>query len=167
MSAASTAGAGFAYDQAGNVLYDGINNYWYNAEGQLCAVYKTSGSVTMYSYDAEGRRVAKGTLSALPSNGAAYGNVPTNSSCGPVPPVTSSTTGFTLGSQYLLDLGGNQATELNTQNGTASVPLGWATLERLGWRQAVGHLRHARRPFPAHRPARHQAHPGQLCRSYG
>ena len=126
VASASTAGAGLAYDQAGNVLYDGINNYWYNAEGQLCAVYKTSGSVTMYSYDAEGRRVAKGTLNALPSGGAAYGNVATNGSCGPVPPVTSSTTGFTLGSQYLLDLGGNQATELNTQNGTASVPLGWA-----------------------------------------
>jgi RHS repeat-associated protein len=30
--------------------------------------------------------------------------------------VTSSTTGFTLGSQYLLDLGGNQATELNGGN---------------------------------------------------
>jgi RHS repeat-associated protein len=94
------------------VLYDGINNYWYNAEGQLCAVYKQNGSVTMYSYDAEGRREAKGTLNALPSGGAAYGNVATNGSCGPVPPVTSSTTGFTLGSQYLLDLGGNQATEL-------------------------------------------------------
>jgi hypothetical protein len=37
------------------VLYDGLNNYWYNAEGQLCAVYQSGGSVTTYLCDIEGR----------------------------------------------------------------------------------------------------------------
>jgi len=101
--------AGFAYDRAGNVLNDGVNDYWYNAEGQLCAVYKLNGTATAYLYDAEGRRVAKGTLSALPSGAATY-SVPTTGSCGPI---TASTSGFTLGSRYLVDLAGDQVTELN------------------------------------------------------
>jgi RHS repeat-associated protein len=107
---ASTRTAGFFYDQAGNILNDGINDYWYDAEGRLCAVENpVTTIVTAYLYDAEGRRVAKGLLSALPSGGAAIGNVATNGSCGPN---TASTSSFTLQSQYLLDLGGNQATEL-------------------------------------------------------
>ena len=109
VTSASTSTAGFAYDQTGNVIYDGVNNYWYNTEGQLCAVYQPGGSVTTYLYDAEGQRVAKGTLNSVPIGGAIYTNVATNGSCGPV---TASTNGFTLGSRYLLDLGGNQVTEL-------------------------------------------------------
>jgi RHS repeat-associated protein len=107
---ASTRTAGFAYDQAGNILYDGVNDYWYDAEGRLCAMENlTLTSVTAYLYDAEGRRVAKGSLSAVPPGGSPTGNVATTGSCGPN---TASTSGFTLESQYLLDSGGNQATEL-------------------------------------------------------
>ena len=103
--------AGFAYDRAGNVLNDGTNDYWYNAEGQLCAVYKSGGTVTAYSYDAEGRRVAKGTLGSYPGLGTiATTSVATTGSCGPI---TASTSGFTLGSRYLVDLVGDQVTELN------------------------------------------------------
>ena len=59
------------------MIFDGLNNFWYNAEGQLCAVAQ-SGGITAYSYETgapndrssslgwevEGRRVAKGTLSS-------------------------------------------------------------------------------------------------------
>ena len=110
VSSASTATAGFAYDQAGNVIFDGLNNYWYNAEGQLCAVAQ-SGGITAYSYDAEGRRVAKGTLSGLPSGDiASQISLATSGTCGPISSATSS---FALSSRYLLDLSGNQVTELN------------------------------------------------------
>ena len=110
VSSASSATAGFAYDQAGNVIFDGLNNYWYNAEGQLCAVQQSS-TITAYSYDAEGRRVAKGTLSGLPAGDvASQTSVATSGTCGPISSATSS---FTLTSRYLLDLGGNQVTELN------------------------------------------------------
>ena len=66
VSSASSATAGFAYDQAGNVIFYGLNNYWYNAEGQTtprtwtcprgprkstCAVQQ-SGTITAYTYDA-------------------------------------------------------------------------------------------------------------------
>jgi YD repeat-containing protein len=66
-------------DASGNTLYDGNNEYWYDAEGQLstprtktcpwgprlCAVQSlryTGGAVIQYVYDAEGARIAKGTL---------------------------------------------------------------------------------------------------------
>jgi YD repeat-containing protein len=55
----------FAYDASGNTLYDGNNEYWYDAEGQLCAVQsqRSAGApVIQYVYDAEGARIAKGTL---------------------------------------------------------------------------------------------------------
>lgn len=38
ITTASTAVAGYVYDASGNTLYDGNNEYWYDAEGQLCAV---------------------------------------------------------------------------------------------------------------------------------
>jgi hypothetical protein len=50
------------YDAAGNITYDGLNSYLYDAEGCICAVQlSVSGIVVMtqYIYDAEGnRRVA-------------------------------------------------------------------------------------------------------------
>jgi YD repeat-containing protein len=55
----------FGYDASGNTLYDGNNEYWYDAEGQLCAVQsqRSAGApVIQYVYDAEGARIAKGTL---------------------------------------------------------------------------------------------------------
>jgi RHS repeat-associated protein len=115
ISTAKSAVAGYVYDASGNTLYDGNNKYWYDAEGQLCAVQSQAVAglpVIQYVYDAEGARIAKGTLSAAPAVGA---------TC--APPFSA---GFTLTTRYLVDLGGGQVTELNTQNGTASVPLGWA-----------------------------------------
>ena len=101
-----------SYDGAGNVTQDANNRYVYDPEGRLCAVESLVGGTgaTEYLYAAEGRRVAKGTLSgaglaaAFPAVGS--GVVP---SC-PAPTVAN---GFTLTSQYLLGLGGEQVTELN------------------------------------------------------
>ncbi len=99
-SVSGTTSATFTYDASGNTLYDGVNHYWYDAEGQLCAVQRaTGGAIYQYVYDAGGARIAKGTLASAPSN---Y-----TSSC--APPLGS---GFTLTNQYLVDLGGDQVTEL-------------------------------------------------------
>jgi hypothetical protein len=38
--ASNVAPLGYAYDQAGNVLSDNINQYLYDAEGRICAVAK-------------------------------------------------------------------------------------------------------------------------------
>jgi hypothetical protein len=63
-------------------------------EGRLCAVYSPiAGSATAYVYDAEGNRVAKGSLAIWPS------------SC-PAPAA------ITLTNSYVLDLGGRQFAEL-------------------------------------------------------
>jgi RHS repeat-associated protein len=106
----NTAGGNFTYDASGDVTNDGANQYLYDAEGRLCAVdanysSTSTASYTRYIYDASGARVAKGSLSAWPS------------SCG-----APGTNGFTLTNQYLLDLGSNQVTELNTSTGT----MAWA-----------------------------------------
>ncbi len=100
-------GATFVYDAAGDTTYDGVNNYWYDAEGRLCAV-QSFNSVTQYFYDAEGARVARGALSAAPAAG---------STCSAT--TLATTSGLTLNKRYLVDLGGDQATELNL-NGTAA-----------------------------------------------
>ena len=83
---------GFYYDAMGNVLNDGVNQYAYDGAGRLCGVRNDlTGSITGYIYDAEGRRVAKGTLSAL--------------ACG--------SGSFSLTNEYLLGPSGEQVTELN------------------------------------------------------
>lgn len=63
--------ASFLYDDAGNILNDGSNKYVYDLDGRICAVTPVAagGTITQYVYDAEGRRVAKGTLTALPASG--------------------------------------------------------------------------------------------------
>ena len=62
----NTAPLGFQYDAAGNVVADNLNNYRYDDEGRLCAVQNQfSGGITGYLYDAEGTRIAKGTLSSF------------------------------------------------------------------------------------------------------
>jgi hypothetical protein len=38
IATAKSAVSGYVYDASGNTLYDGNNKYWYDAEGQLCAV---------------------------------------------------------------------------------------------------------------------------------
>jgi hypothetical protein len=56
------------YDTAGNVINDGVNSYLYDAEGRICAVANSPvpGMTTMteYIYDAEGNRVAKGSITS-------------------------------------------------------------------------------------------------------
>jgi RHS repeat-associated protein len=91
-----------AYDQAGNIINDGVNSYLCDAEGRLCAEasYPISGGavMTQYLYDAEGRRVAKGTLQTM--------------SC------DSTSNGFILTAQYLPGPAGEQETEI-APNGSA------------------------------------------------
>jgi len=62
----NSASNGFTYDSSGNVIFDGVNYNAYGSEGQVCAVQNspiTGGTVAYgYLYDAEGRRVAKGTI---------------------------------------------------------------------------------------------------------
>jgi len=93
-----SAPAGFTYDGAGNVKVDGNNQYAYDPEGRICAVYS---SITMgytgYLYNAGGQRVASGSLSNLSCN--------------------LGTNGFSLKKNYLLDQSGNQVTELNQTGG--------------------------------------------------
>jgi len=103
ITTASTAVAGYVYDNSGNTLYDGNNRYWYDAEGQLCAAQSlaiTGLPVIQYVYDAEGARIAKGTLSATPPSYTA--------TCAPPLGV-----GFTLTARYLVGLGGDQVTEID------------------------------------------------------
>jgi RHS repeat-associated protein len=97
---------GQGYDGSGNVTYDGVHQYLYDGEGRICEVLNTVvGVTTAYLYDADGRRVAKGS--------ATWG------SCDP------STTGnsFQASSDFVLGLSGEQVTEVNVSN---NVPTGVA-----------------------------------------
>ncbi|HEY1809167.1 MAG TPA: RHS repeat-associated core domain-containing protein, partial [Acidobacteriaceae bacterium] len=95
----SMATSGVTYDTAGNLLLDGPHEYWYDAEGRLCAE-QTSGSYAIqYIYDAEGARIGKETLSAAPSR---------YSTC--AAPLTGS---YTLTARYLVGQGNEQVTEVN------------------------------------------------------
>jgi RHS repeat-associated protein len=101
--------AGSCYDAAGNVtaarsvtnpaslLTDGTNQYRYDAEGRVCAVGSSplSGGVSMvqFIYDAEGHRVAKGTITSL--------------SC------DTSSNGFVQTASYILGPSGEQVTEMD------------------------------------------------------
>lgn len=50
---------------SGDETYDGNNKYLYDAEGRICAVQNTTaGVMTGYIYDADGNRVAKGTITS-------------------------------------------------------------------------------------------------------
>lgn len=51
-------------DASGNVGYDGQNTMLYDQDGRLCAV-SGPGGMTGYLYDAEGQRVAKGTITSF------------------------------------------------------------------------------------------------------
>jgi RHS repeat-associated protein len=53
------------YDAAGKVLSDGLNQYLYDGEGRICASKETVDGTTVmtgYVYDADGARVAKGSI---------------------------------------------------------------------------------------------------------
>jgi RHS repeat-associated protein len=79
------------------VIQDLLNQDVYDPEGRLCAVeVKLLTTATQYVYDAEGQRVAKGTLSSWPATGATCA-APTSPN-------------FTLSNQYLT---GVAQTELN------------------------------------------------------
>ncbi|WP_420239026.1 RHS repeat-associated core domain-containing protein [Telmatobacter bradus] len=90
------------YDAAGNVTFDGVNSYLYDGEGHICAVANTpiAGLTTMtqYLYDAEGNRVAKGTISSF--------------SC------DTTTNGFTVATVYVLGPGNEQLSEIANNAGT-------------------------------------------------
>jgi len=54
-------GVGLTYDAAGDVTYDGLNTYLYDAEGRICAVKNSVGAITGYVYDAAGIRTTPTT----------------------------------------------------------------------------------------------------------
>ena len=101
--------SGLTYDGSGNVTYDGINYYAYDAEGRICATetWPLSGGVAAYGYlyDGEGRRVAKGTVNPAPN-----GQAP---SCDP------SSNGFTLTESYVLGQGGERLTTMEWTGGAS------------------------------------------------
>jgi RHS repeat-associated protein len=99
---ANTTGT-LTYDIAGNVINDGVNNYVYDPDGRICAVQNlTSLAAWQYVYDAEGRRVGKGTINTWPGTG-------TGATC--AAPTTAN--GFTLTNIYLRGESGDQDTELD------------------------------------------------------
>ena len=87
----SSNGTQFQYDAAGDVTYDGMNSYKYDAEGRLCAMQNQSG-ITGYIYDGAGTRVARGSL--LPSFSCSF-----------------SSNGFVATTSWALDHDGAQVTE--------------------------------------------------------
>jgi len=94
---------GVSYDPSGDVINDGVNQYLYDADGRICAVASmpVPGITTMtgYIYDANGQRVAKGSISTW--------------SCDPA------ISGFQTTNDYSLGQGGEQVTETGIDaNGT-------------------------------------------------
>ncbi len=89
-----------SYDGAGNMLSDGANTYLYDAEGRVCAVLNKAMPsmplMTGYLYDAEGNRVAKGTITTM--------------SCDPT------TNGFQFTENYVLGPSGEELTMLDGTN---------------------------------------------------
>jgi len=100
LSSYTLAANSVGYDAAGDVTFDGNNNYWYDAEGRLCAVQSNRGLGNwQYGYDALGARFVSGTPTTTPA---------ANASC--APPVGA---GYTLKKRYLVGLSGDQVTELS------------------------------------------------------
>lgn len=94
------------YDAAGDATADGNsgNSYLYDAEGRICAVQQSVGSVTtrtQYIYDAEGKRVAKGSISTFSCDNSINQTtgMPNN--------------GFVVTSVYVLGPGGEQLSEVS------------------------------------------------------
>jgi RHS repeat-associated protein len=111
-SASLMLGAPLPYDAAGDVTQDNQNAYLYDAEGRVCAAENLyTGAITGYVYDAEGTRVAKGSLTWTGSGTANW-----STAC-------SGQTGqnnwsFTVTNSYVLGPSGEQLTEVNTTSGT-------------------------------------------------
>jgi RHS repeat-associated protein len=102
----TTAAGVFSYDAAGDVLNDGATQYLYDAEGRVCASANTPApgytTMTGYIYDADGLRVAKGTI--------------TRWSCDP------GVSGFATVSDYVLGPGGEQVAEYGAGPASGSAP---------------------------------------------
>ena len=79
--------------------------YFYDDEGRICAVVSSTG-MTGYLYDADGNRIAKGTIGTVPS--LVSSSNPYGLSCDP------SVNGFQLTNSYALDAAGNQMSEYVT-----------------------------------------------------
>jgi RHS repeat-associated protein len=93
---------GVPYDDAGNVLSDGVTQYLYDADGRVCASANSlMTSMTGYIYDASGLRVTKGTI--------------TEWSCDP------GLSGFHTLSDYVLGPNGEQVTEMGAGSNGALV----------------------------------------------
>ena len=92
------------YDGAGNMTADGVNTYLYDGEGRVCAVQNTAipgtTALTGYLYDADGTRVAKGSLTQFTCD---------------LNPGDSAFNGFTITENYVLGLGSEQLTQLDGQ----------------------------------------------------
>jgi len=85
---------GPVYDAAGHLLSDGAYTYLYNGDGQICAVQaNVGGAMTGYLYDADGQRVAKGSLATM--------------SCDPT------ASGFTATARYVIGPSGEQWSEVD------------------------------------------------------
>lgn len=105
---------GFQYDASGNVLNDSKNAYAYDAEGRVCAMATysmASGWVgTGYIYNADGQRVAKGTITPI------FSTNPQQLLCSSNIAVTET---------YVLGQGGEQLTVLSPNQATTANPNGW------------------------------------------
>ena len=95
---------GAGYDAAGDVTNDGVTQYLYDGEGRVCAVASTPvpgfTSLTGYVYDADGNRVAKGTLTQFTCD---------------LNPADSTYNGLTTAgneTDYILGVGGEEVTEV-------------------------------------------------------
>jgi RHS repeat-associated protein len=56
------------YDLSGNLLYDGVNYYFYDGEGRICAMQSYNYldvAAYGYLYDADGTRVSKGSITPV------------------------------------------------------------------------------------------------------
>ncbi len=93
-------GVALQYDAAGDVTYDGMNSYLYDAEGRICAMKNSWGAMTGYLYDGAGIRVAKGSLASFNCN--------------------FSSNGYATTSSYVLGPDGEQVTEYAVAGGTST-----------------------------------------------
>lgn len=99
-----------SYDGAGNLTGDAStgNSYLYDGEGRICAVQQSPvagiNTMTQYLYDADGTRVAKGTISSFSCDNSI------NTSTG-LP-----NNGFTATTAYILGPHNEQMTEMTNQS---------------------------------------------------
>jgi RHS repeat-associated protein len=104
--------SGAIYDGAGNVVEDPLNLYAYDSQGRLCAVERKLGpTLTQYIYDAEGQRVAKGTIHNWP--GATWIQMSESLAAGAGCVAPTSANNFQLTETNLLGLSGGQEVELD------------------------------------------------------